>query len=213
MRSVGWQGARPGEEIPLDSLIPPRASSGPDYARLIEILMSLRQSLDLESGETILTTDEATRIRDCGLAARAGRWRGPLLPDDLVWFLPVLHALSDAIGPELGRGSRWHPRRAAVLPIIPSLDPLSKFDRRLIRQLQNAPGQSLPRSALKRTYWRRRAWLVDHTIDRLLAADHFTEHDGLFYPFSRAGFKAWREAQARPRRLVPVSMTINFPKK
>ena len=109
MYSAGWQWDR--AEIPLDMLNPPRPSSGPDYARLIEVLMSLRQSLDAESGETTLTSEEAASIRACGFSARAGRWRCPLLPDDLVWHLPVLRMLSDLYGPET-RGGQWHPRRA-----------------------------------------------------------------------------------------------------
>jgi hypothetical protein len=214
MQSVGWQGAKSGAEIPLDTLTLPRASSGPDFARLIEVLMSLRQYLDPESGETVLTTEEAAGIRACGFVARAGRWRCPLLPDDLVWHLPVLSALSDAIGPEL-RGSRWHPKRAAIRPMIPPTDPLSKFERRLIRRLQDAPGQRLDRGALKRTYWRRGAAFVDFTIDSLIAGDYITEH-GHFLPAQpgrtegAAGSADARACtkllvDARPLRPVPVS--------
>src|SRR2546428_8251400 len=90
-----------GPQTPLNLLLSPRkAGRGPDYPALIPILQNLRQPLDLESGETILTSSEAAKIRACGIEARAGLWRCPLLPDDLVWFLPVLWMLSDRIGPD-----------------------------------------------------------------------------------------------------------------
>jgi hypothetical protein len=98
----------------------------------------------------------------------------------------------------------WRKRRAAIRHIAP-VEVLVGFDQRLIARLQNAPGHCLPRSALKRTYWRPGASHVDYTIDRLIAADFITSHAGLLYPFSRAAFTAWPEAQKRPRRPVPVS--------
>jgi len=48
----------------------------------------------------VLTREEAVQIRACGLAARAGRWRCPLLPDCLVRHLSLLWMLSDQYGPE-----------------------------------------------------------------------------------------------------------------
>jgi hypothetical protein len=105
-------------------LHPAEAVPGPDYQTLIPILQNLRQPLNPESGETILTSAEAAQIRACGFQARAGPWRCPLLPDNLVWFLPVLWMLSDRIGPELRIGTRWNPRRAAVRPVrSPNLSP------------------------------------------------------------------------------------------
>ena len=136
------------------------------------------------------------QIRACGLAARAGRWRCPLLPDCLVRHLSLLWMLSDQYGPET-RGHRWHPKRAAVLPVIPPIDPLSRFDRRVIRRLQSAPGQRRNRQPLKHTYWRRGAAAVDFTIDRLIAGDYITESGGWLYPFSKAHFKALLGAQSR----------------
>lgn len=203
MHSVGWHGAKPGSEIPLDVLLPPKAPQWPDYQALISILQDLRQPLDPESGETVLTSEEAARISACGLEARAGLWRCPLLRDNLVWWIPVLCMLSDLYGPET-RGDRWHAKRAAVRQVVRPMDPLGKFDRRLIRRLLGAPGHCLTRSALKRTYWRRGASSVDFTIDRLLAMDYINEHGGLLYPFSKTEFKAWQEEQKRPRRPIPV---------
>ena len=156
-----------------------------------------------------LSPSAAELIRSCGYSARAGQtWRCPLLPDEHVRGYPMFAHLSDGdwIARQWGHGPfDWHPKRAALRPIPRQLDPLSSFDRRVIRRLQNAPGQRLDRRALKRTYWRRGAWFVDRTIDRLIAEDRITEHSGSLYPYSRAAFQALLEAQSRPRRPVPVS--------
>lgn len=174
MQSVGWQGGR--AEIPLDTLIPPCASSGPDYARLIEVLLTLRQPLDPESGETILTREEAARIRTCRVAARAGRWRCPLLPDHRVRFLPALCGLSDAIGPEFRQGTRWHRRRAPVLPIIWPPEPLSTFDRRFLTRLARGP---IPRRRLQQSLGRDfTVGMFHHILNRLVAGGYAVPHDG-----------------------------------
>ena len=58
------------------------AFSGPDFAALIEVLMTLRYRPD-HLGETKLNSREAARIRACGFEARAGwkrPWCCPLLP-------------------------------------------------------------------------------------------------------------------------------------
>jgi hypothetical protein len=182
----------------------------PDFPALIPILQGLHQALDTETGETMLTPAEAANIRECGLEARAGLWRCPLLPDDVVWWIPVLRLLPDLYGPET-RGERWNPRRAAVRAIVQPIDPLDKFSRRLLQRLREAPGQRLDRRALKRAFWREGTRFVDFTINRLIAEDYLTAQGRWLYPFSRSEFQAWqeaeRDAQARPRRPVPVSTT------
>jgi hypothetical protein len=201
--NAGWHSGR--AENAFDILIPPRP--WPDFPALVPILLDLHQPLDTESGETVLTSAEAARIRGCGLAARAGRWRCPLLPDYLVFHVSILWLLSERLGPDSTRGNRWHLKRAAVLPLIPPIDPVSKFERRLILRLQLAPSQRLNRPALKRTYWRRGASAVDFTVNRLVAKDYITERDGWLYPFSRADFRKCQEAERRPRLRVPISTT------
>ena len=199
MHSVEWQGT----ETPLIVLIPQRRSAGPDYRTLIDVLLNLRQPLDL-AAETILTSDEAAQIRACGVEARKGKWYCPALPRSFVGSYWRLRFLCDDIEPEM-RLFPWREKRAAIRFV--AIDPLGKFDLRLIRLLQKAPGQCLSRGALKRTLWRSGARFVDYTIDRLLAEGHITEHAGSIYPFSKAEFNARMEAQKRPRRLVPVSTT------
>jgi hypothetical protein len=169
---------------------------------LVDVLLNLRQPLD-RAGETILTYDEAAEIRACGIEARAGQWCCPPLPASVVGTIWMLSHLSDDIDPTT-RPVPWREKRAGVRH-VPPLDPLSRFDRRLIERLQNAPGQRLDRRALKRTYWRRGAWFVDRTIDRLLTTDYITEYGGSLYPYSRAAFRAVLEARMRPPRPVPVS--------
>ncbi len=190
----------------MDILLPPKAPQWQNYPALIVILQDLRRPLDTESGETILTSTEAAMISACGLVARAGLWRCPLLPDNLVWHIPVLCMLSDLYGPET-RGERWHFKRAAVRLFVGPMDALTKFGRRMIRLLQNAPRRCLTRSALKRTLWRAGARFVDFTIDRLIAADFITEYEGRLYPFSKAVFKARLEAQSRSGSGFNISMS------
>jgi len=86
------------------------------------------------------------------------------------------------------------------------LDPLSRFDRRLIERLQNAPGQHLDRRTLRRAYRDYGVRLVDFTIDRLVAGDHITEHGGMLYALGKAALAARFEAERRPRRPVLVSV-------
>jgi hypothetical protein len=203
MQSAGWQGGRESQGR-IDLFNPARDPSVPDYPRLIEVLTNLRQCLDPQSGETILTASEAAKIRACGFAARATVWRCPLLPDDLVWYLPILSELSDRIGPELRRGTRWHPKRAAIC-ITKPIGPLGKLDRRLILLIEKARHQRLDRRTLKRILWRRGARVIDFALDRLLSEDHITEQGGFLFPFSKAEFKASIDEQRRPRGLAPVS--------
>jgi hypothetical protein len=180
------------------------AASGPTtgYDALIDVLLNLRQPLD-QAGETVLTPEEAAQLRACRVEARPGRWFCPTLPRSVVGPYRRLAFLCDDMDP-YARPVPWREKRAGVRH-VPPLDPLSRFDRRLIERLQNAPGQRLDRRALKRTYWRRGAWFVDRTIELLLIADHITEYGGFLHPYSRAEFKALLEAQKRPRRPVPVS--------
>jgi hypothetical protein len=181
--------------------IPQHPTSGPDHPALVDVLLNLGQPLD-RAGETVLTSEEAAKIRACGIEARAGEWYCPALPHSVVGTLWALRYLSAEIDPAM-RPVPWREKRAAICHV--SVDPLSRFDRRVIRRLPKARGQRLDRRALKRTYWRRGAWFVDRTIDRLIAGDHITDQDGFLYPYSRAAFHALLEAQKRPRRPVPVS--------
>jgi len=202
MNSWLWHGTA-GAGVPFTTLFPePRP--WPDFPSLIRILQDVGQTLDTETGETTLTSQEAAKICACGWQARAGLWRCPLLPDDLVWSVPVLRTLSDLYGPET-RGDRWHPKRARVLPKVAPVECLGKFDKKLILGLQKAPGQRRDRRTLIRTYWRRGARFVRHRIAELLKLDFITEQDGFFYPISEAAFKTWREELSRPSRPVPVS--------
>jgi hypothetical protein len=171
-----------------------------DPYALVDVLLNLRQPLDW-AGETVLTSEEAAKIGACGVEARAGKWYCPTLPHSIVGTLWALRHLSDEIDPAT-RPVPWREKRAAIHRV--SIDPLSKFDRRVIRRLQKARGQRLDRRALKRTYWRRGAWFVDRTID-LLTTDYITEYGGFLYPYSRAALHALLEARTRPCRPVPVS--------
>jgi hypothetical protein len=188
-------------QLPLIAT-PPRANPSPDYPALVDVLLNLRQPPD-QAGETTLTRDEAAKIRACGVEACAGRWYCPRLPHSVVGPLRALRHLSADIDLSM-RPVPWREKRAAIRHVTP-IDSPSKFDRRLIRRLQNAPGQCLPRSALKRTHWRRGAQFVQRTIDHLRALDRISEHQGLLYPFSKAELEERLEAQKRPRRLVPIS--------
>jgi hypothetical protein len=178
-----------------------RRSAGPDYLTLKDVLLNLCQPLDL-AAETILKSDEAAKIRACGIEARKGEWYCPALPRAAVGSFWRLSHLCNDIDP-YERPVPWREKRAAIRSV--AIDPLGKFDHRLIRLLQDAPGQCLSRGALKRTLWRSGARFVDYTIDRLLAEDHITEHEGWLYPFGKSEFNARIEAQKRPRLLVPVS--------
>lgn len=160
-------------------LNPPRASSGPNYPALVDVLLNLTQPIDL-AGETILTPDEAAQIRACGVDARAGWWRCPRLPMSVAGTLWRLRHLCDDTNPEARpapatRNDSW----IAALP---------KYDRRLVRRLQKAPGQHLDRRALKRALGLP-AWFVDYTIGRMIVEDCITEHCGEFYPLSKAALE------------------------
>jgi hypothetical protein len=200
MYSVEWQET----ETPLNVLIPQRRSAGPDYAKLVEVLTTLRQYLDSESGETVLTSEEAARIRACGFAARAGLWRCPLLPDHLVCFRPGLFLLSDRYGPET-RGNRWHPKRAAVLPVVTPPDPVWSHEKGILDLLEMQPNHRLTRRQLQQRVSRRfPTWYLDRMLEHLVALDIITVDSGSIYPYSHAEFDARQRQAHEPRRLVPV---------
>lgn len=201
IRIVARQGPGHGTQTSVDFLTPPnlrRFGPFPDYLGLIDVLLNLRQPLDL-TGETILTSDDAAQIRACGVEARAGKWYCPPLPASVVGTVWRLSYLSDEIDPAT-RPVPWREKRAAICHV--SVDPLSKFERLLIRRLQNAPD----RRALRRKYRSYGVRLVDFTIDRLIAGDYITEHGGMLYPLSKAALSARFEAESHPRRPVPVSV-------
>src|SRR5262245_61622626 len=101
---------------------PAKASPGPDYPTLVDVLADLRQIPDW-AGETVLDSNEAARIRACGLTARKGLWRCPLLPAEFLGRYPPLWHLSDDIDPGM-RPVVWHPKRARFRQIS-TIDPLS----------------------------------------------------------------------------------------
>jgi hypothetical protein len=182
-----------------------RQTEHPDYLRLIDVLWNLSQPLDM-AGETILTSDEAAKIRACGIEARKGRWYCPALPRSVVGSIWKLCHLADDIDP-YDRPVPWREKRAAIRSIAP-IDPLGKLDRRVLRLLHSAPGKRLSRGSIKRTLWRSGPRSVDFTIERLLASDHITEYVGMLYTLSKARLRAQTEAQSRPRRLVPIQQFI-----
>lgn len=57
-------------------LIPPPASSGPDYARLIEVLMGLRQSVDPKQPSRVFTTMRYVHLNDDDVRAAMEKARG-----------------------------------------------------------------------------------------------------------------------------------------
>ena len=188
----------PRNEIAIQSCA---RRSGPDFEVLVDILWNLRQPLD-QAGETILTSEEATAIRACGIEARKGRWCCPPLPSSIVGPNWKLSHLADDIEPAM-RPVPWREKRAAIRSIA-SIDPLTKSERRLIRLLQKATGNCLDRRTLKRALWRHGARYVDFTIDRLLTTDYITEYAGLLYPLSRDSLQALIEARSKAQSRRPI---------
>jgi hypothetical protein len=165
---------------------------------LIEVLKRLRHDLDPESGETILTTEEAARIRACGFAARAGLWRCPLLPDNLIWWIPVLRLLSDLYGPETR--NRWHPKRAAIRTIKP-LDPITDHEQSILDLLGRAAGHHLTRRQLQQRVSRRfPTRYLDRMLHHLGALDRIVHEGDWLYPCSRSDFDAMQRHARDPRR-------------
>jgi hypothetical protein len=64
-------------------------NSGPEYAALVKLLPTLRVLPDA-LGWTILTDEEGGKIRSLGFPAKAGRWKTPPLPFELVRDNPLL---------------------------------------------------------------------------------------------------------------------------
>src|SRR5258705_12861566 len=71
-----------------------RATTASDYPGLVKLLPLLRILPDA-LGETMLTTEEAARIRSLGFAAETGRWKVPPLPPELVRGNQLLENFSD----------------------------------------------------------------------------------------------------------------------
>ena len=76
-----------GRDLPGSSVLRIRrtdwVSPRRDYERLVELLVRLRRTPD-GLGDSLLTEDEASRIRGLGFRAAAGPWRVPPLPHRLV---------------------------------------------------------------------------------------------------------------------------------
>jgi hypothetical protein len=173
MHVAAWQGARSGALIPLPN--PPRASSGPDWPALVDILLNLIQPPD-GAGQTFLTFDESARICACGIEASPGWWRCPGLPMSVagtVWRLSHL-AVDDELATQLVT-SRM--KRAAVRSCTP-IDPLNKFDRRFLLRLRRGP---LPKRLLQQTLGRDYpARMFNHNCKRLAKEGYLALHDGLY---------------------------------
>jgi hypothetical protein len=174
-----------------------------DFLKLIDLLQDLRQPID-NAGETTLTPDEASKIRELGWTARAGcTWRAPLIPWMYLAPYPWLHALAAETDP-LTRSIPWHMRRAVFFRVPHVTDSLGKLDYRILKLLDKAPGHALSRTALQRRLWRVPGTIFNHAVDRLISADRIAIHAGLLYPCSRCEFDLRQEIASRPRRPVPV---------
>jgi hypothetical protein len=80
-------------------------STTPDYTTLVKLFPILRNCVD-GCGEVTLTVEEAERIQSLGFTVRAGPWKVPPLPPELVRDNPLLEHLS--IG--------WNPAQAEATP-------------------------------------------------------------------------------------------------
>ncbi len=172
-----------------------------DFPRLVETLTSLGTIPD-GLGETTLSYDEAAQIRACGIHARAGStWRCPPLPDELVSWNPLLCHLSDAVDPGW-RPEGWKAKRAPVRHKS-SLSPQWGIEAQFLETLQRAPGGRLQKRPLQQKLWRLPARFFNHILNRLIAEDRVTEHNGWLYPWRRREFE-FVQRKARQRRLRPI---------
>ena len=183
----------PGRSSPT----PPKASPGPNYSALVDVLLELHQVPD-GAGETILDSREAARIRSCGFAARKGLWRCPPIPPE--FLVPVLGHLASDIDPAT-RPVVWHPKRAACRQIS-RIDPLSNREHQLIRLIRSAPDGRLTRRQLQQRVSRRISTrLLDHMLLRLRAQDYISvTSEGWIYPFGRAEFESFEQQAREPHR-------------
>jgi hypothetical protein len=139
-----------------------------------------------------ISPSQAALIRSCGYTARAGlTWRCPHLPDEVVRGYRLFEHLSNAewIVRRWGHGpGEWHPKRAEFREILP-IDPLDRFDERVMELLGKAPGQRLPKSVLQRKLWRLPGRFLNHKLSRLISAGCI-----------RRQFETFQQDQNRPRR-------------
>lgn len=158
------------------------APATPNYEALIEVLTNLYQIPD-GLGETVLTPEEAAAIRGCGFAARAGTtWRCPALPHELVDWNPVLAHLSNAIDP-LNRPAGWKRKRAAEAPYRTVGYAITKYEIKLYKTLQKAPGCCLKKRGLQHRNWRMNARFFNHVLGSLIQRRSFSVVDGWIYPY------------------------------
>jgi hypothetical protein len=156
-----------------------------NYPALVEVLTGLHQVPD-GLGETVLSSGEAAAIRACGFGARAGCiWRCPPLPDALVSWNPLLRHLSDAIDP-MSRIGAWNKKRAPAR-IASQEFPLARIERKILEHMWREP-YYISKRRLQQLLWRYPAPFFNQTLNRMLARDRITLHDGYLFPYNRATF-------------------------
>jgi hypothetical protein len=181
--------------------VPDAPQAGPNYPALIEVLITLRNIPD-GLGETVLNSAEAAKVRAAGFHARANCvWRCPPLPHDLVSWNPVLAHLSDAIVRNWDRqpgAGAWHPKRATAR-IVTEIYPLMRIEARLIAHLRRPPYRMQKRQ-LQQKMWRLPARFFNYMLDRLIAEDRITAHEGWLYPYNREEFAYVQRLSSGRRR-------------
>jgi hypothetical protein len=126
------------------------------------------------SGEFLLASEEATRIRKCGWQASSGRWRGPTIPWRFICIYPRLHIL-DADRDPAFHPCTWHPKRAKFHRVLSTNNSLSSHELRLLNTLRSAPNARLTREQLRhRVSWRITARLLDHLLRRLCQQNYIS---------------------------------------
>ncbi len=146
-----------------------------DFAGLVEVLRNLQQVPDA-TAQTVLTVEEAAKIRALGFAAKAGPWRVPPLPDELVVGDGLLECLGetwrasneDIPLPEL----RAQEPEAAVeaqveKPPAPKVPPFSDDEKRVLRAVHRL-GVCTVRT-VQQALWRMGAERFHRALDRLVA--------------------------------------------
>jgi hypothetical protein len=183
---------------------PCRREYGPNYPALVDVLLNLRQPLDL-AGETILTSDEAAQIRACGVEASPGRWRCPRLPKSVVGTLWKLSHLAEDDGPATYPGSR-RTKRGAVRHV--SIDPLDKADRQFLGRLRLRP---LVRRLLQQTLGRDYpARTFNHKRKQLARQGYLVLHKGLYSLTHKGAAAIAREDVSISRTAISARGYVEF---
>ena len=149
--------------------------SAPDYAGLVKLLPVLRNLVDA-CGEVTLTPQEAELIRSLGFAVKAGRWRVPPVPPELVADNPLLEHLSLGWVPPGAtfRDLTNHREEALNSPHfsrVPGVQdeqfPLTKLQERIVAKL-NRHGGCPKRRTIQQRCWRTPATAFNHALQALL---------------------------------------------